>query len=264
MRMPCVALLLYFCLTACDFGPTFDASSLPAYQNSLKAITATLSADDQRRLAVALMTLALGDSPQSNAFELANPGSIADLVSLAGVANPLIYLDRLRPGIDGRSAAAVISRVATDLDDEISRAEASSGGADKLLADVKIDSPRFYWDARSHLPTIEFSAYNGGRTTISRINVSGVMTQHGRTGKWTTGGLNYIFETGLGPGDERPVKLTARVFSAQTAKQLQNLYDADFTLKVTNIVYADGHKLIPVDTDALAAMRQKRDFLRGS
>lgn len=174
--MPCVALLLCLGLTACDSGPTFDASSLPAYQSSLKAITTTLSPDDQRRLAVALMTLALGDLPQSNAFELANPGSIADLASLAGVANPLIYLDRLRPGIDGRSAAAVISRVAADLDDEISRAEAGSGGVDKLLTDVKIDSPRFYWDARSHLPTIEFSAYNGGRTTISRINVSGVMT----------------------------------------------------------------------------------------
>jgi hypothetical protein len=264
MKVPCAAVLLCVALSACDSGPTFDASSLPAYQSSLSAVTAKLSTDQQHKLAVALMTLAIGDSPQSNAFELANPGSIAKLVTLDGVSNPLVLLDRMRPAINGRSASGVISRVATDLDSRISRTEAGAAGADKALADLKIEGPRYYWDKRSNLPTIEFSVYNGGKKAISRIYVAGIVTQHGHTGKWATGGLNYGFDKGLDPGAEVPVKLVLRAFSAESAKQLQSLYDTDFTLKVTNAAYADGQKLISVDTDVLEAMRQKRDFLRGS
>jgi hypothetical protein len=264
MRVPCAAVLLCVALSACDSDPTFDASSLAAYQNSLGTITAKLSTDEQNKLAVALMTLAIGDSPQSNAFELANPGSIARLVTLTGVSNPLVLLDRMRPGINGRSASAVIHRVADDLDHQISRTEAGVAGPDKALTDLKVEGVRYYWDKRSNLPTIEFSIYNGGKKAISRIFVAGIVTQHGRTGKWATGGLSYGFDKGLDPGTEVPVKLVLRAFSAETAKQLQSLYDTDFTLKVTNVAYADGQKLISVDTDVLEAMRQKRDFLRGS
>ena len=118
-------------------------------------------------------------------------------MTLDGVANPLLYLDRVRPGISGRSAAAVIRNVAAELDSEISRAEAKAAGADKLLAAIVVDHPRYYWDSRRKVPTIEFSVYNGGKTAISRIFIGGVLTVPGRTGKWVTGGLNYRFRTGI-------------------------------------------------------------------
>jgi hypothetical protein len=259
-----LAVLAGLALTACDQDPTFDASSAAAYQRSFGEITAKLSAEDRRRLDVALLTLALGNNAMSNALELTSPESMNDLVTLDGVADPLLYLDRVRPGISGRSAAAVIRNVAAELDNEISRAEARAAGADKLVAAVVIDHPRYYWDSRHKVPTIEFSVYNGGKTAISRIYISGVLAVPGRAGKWVTGGLNYRFERELQPGVQIPVTVPMRITSPQTAMQLQNLHDANMTVKVTNIEDTSGKKLVPLDTDVLEGMRNKRDFLRGS
>ena len=259
-----LAILAGLALTACDQDPTFDASSAAAYQRTFGEITAKLSTEDQRRLHVALLTLALGNTAVSNALELTNPASLNDLVTLDGVANPLLYLDRVRPGISGRSAAAVIRNVAAELDSEISRAEAKAAGADKLLAAIVVDHPRYYWDSRRKVPTIEFSVYNGGKTAISRIFIGGVLTVPGRTGKWVTGGLNYRFERALQPGVQMPVTVPMRITSPQAATQLQNLHDANMTVKVTNITDTSGKKLVPLDTDLLEGMRNKRDLLRGS
>lgn len=266
MRMPSfpdLAVAACLALTACDHEPTFDASSPAAYLKSLGEITAKLSPEDQRKLDIALLTLALGNTVQTNALQLANSDSLDDLVTLKRVANPLYYLDRVRPGISGRSAAAVIRHVAADLDNEISRSESKAAAAYQLLSAVVIDHPRYYWDSRRNLPTVEFSVYNGGKKVISRIYVSGMLSVPGRPGKWMTGGLNYTFPDGLEPGVQMPVSLAPRMFSTQTAKELQGVYNADITVKVTNFEDANGKKLVPVDTDILEGMRNKRDLLRG-
>jgi hypothetical protein len=264
MRIPHLAVLGFLALTACDSDPTFDASSEAAYLKSLGEITAKLGAEDERRLDVALLTLALGNTVQSNGLQFANSASLKNLVVLDGVANPLRYLDRLRPGISGRSASGVIRLVAANLDEEISRYEAASAAAYKRLGDVVIDHPRYYWDRRRNLPILEFSVYNGGKSVITRIHVSGVLTVPGRPGKWVTSGLNYKFDRGLGPGVATPVTLIPRALSAHTAKELENFYDANVTVKVSNIEDTDGHQLVRIDTDVLEGMRSKRDFLRGS
>ena len=264
MRRSHLALLTCLVLAACDHDPTFDASSPAAYQTSLGEITAKLSAEDQRRLQIALMTLALGNTAQSNALESATPKQLNDLVTLATVSDQMRYLDRVRPVIGGLSGPQVIRRVASDLDSEISRSDARSADAYKSLTAVTVDHPRYYWDRRSHLPTIEFSLYNGSKTVISRIFVSGVLTVHSQPGKWLTGGLSYKFERGLLPGVAVPITVAPRLFSPQTAKLLEGSYDADVTVKVTNAEDASGRKIIPVDTDILEGMRIKRDFLRGS
>ena len=259
-----LAVLAGLALTACDQEPTFDASSAAAYQRTFGEITAKLSAEDQRRLDVALLTLALGNTAMSNALELTSPESLNDLVTLTGVANPLLYLDRVRPGINGRSAAAVIRTVVAELDNEISRAEAKAAGADKLLAAIVVDHPRYYWDSRRKAPTIEFSVFNGGKTAISRIHISSELTAPGHAGKWVTGGLNYRFERALQPGVQIPVTVPIRITSPQTATQLESFHDANMTVKVTNIEDTSGKKLVPLDTDLLEGMRNKRDYLRGS
>lgn len=264
MRISHLALLACLALAACDLDPTFDASNPEAYQKSFGEIAAKLNAEDQRRLQIALLTLALGNTAQSNALQSASPKALNDLVTLATVSDRMRYLDRVRPAIGGRSASEVIRRVASDLDSEISRSETRSAAAYKLLTAVAVDHPRYYWDHRCNLPTIEFSVYNGSKDVLSRIYVSGVLTVHGRAGKWLTGGLNYKFERGLLPGVAVPITVAPRLFSAQTAKQLEGFYDADVTVKVTNAEDANGQKVIPVDTDILEGMRIKRDFLRGS
>jgi hypothetical protein len=211
-----------------------------------------------------LLTLALGNTAQSNALQSATPKQLNDLVTLATVSDPMRYLDRVRPAIGGRSGPEVIRRVASDLDSEISRGDARAADAYKLLTAVTVDHPRYYWDRRSHLPTIEFSLYNGSKNVLSRIYVSGVLSVHDRPGKWVTGGLTYKFERGLLPGVAVPISVAPRLFSPQTAKMLEGFYDADVTVKVTNAEDASGQKIIPVDTDILEGMRIKRDFLRGS
>ncbi len=251
-------------LTACDREPTFDASSAAAYQRSFSAITAKLSAEDQHRLSVALLTLALGNSAVSNALELTGPVSLNDLVTLTGVANPLLFLDRVRPAISGRSAATVIRDLAAELDNEIARAETQAGGAEKLLAAIVIDHSRYYWDDRRNCAMIEFSVFNGSKTAISRIYISAVLTVPGRAGILMTGGIRYGFERGLQPGVQVPVALPITATSPRTATQLERLREANLVVKLTNVQYASGKKLVPLDTDILDGMRSKRDLLRGS
>src|ERR1700722_16369613 len=112
MRISCVAVLSCLALAACDPDPTFDTSSLPAYQRSLDGITAKLWPEQRRRLQIALLTLADGNAALNDTVALANPKKVADAVTLSGAASPLIFLDRLRPAINGRTAAAVIRLVA--------------------------------------------------------------------------------------------------------------------------------------------------------
>ena len=163
--MPSFVVLCCLALAACDHEPTFDASSLPAYQKSLGEITAQLSAPDQRKLDIALLSLVAGNAADTNGLQSANPGSLAVLASLNGVANPQIYLDRLRPRINGRSAAGVIRLVASELDAQISLAESQLAGAEKLLGPVVIEHPRYYWaDGRvQSQPTAGVKILNSAR-----------------------------------------------------------------------------------------------------
>ena len=96
VRTLCFAVVCCLALAACDREPTFDASSLPAYQKSLTAINARLSVQDRQKLQLALLTLAAGGGADYTAFALANPSSIANMEALDGIANPLIFLDRSR------------------------------------------------------------------------------------------------------------------------------------------------------------------------
>jgi hypothetical protein len=262
MRTTCLVIIAGLALAACNREPTFDVSSLSAYQRSLEAVTAKLNIPQRNRLNLALVTLVTGNSLQANTIELANPKTVANLVTLDSAVNPLVILDRLRPQIDGRDAASVISRVADELDNEISDTVSRFGAARSLLDAVTINNPRYYWDKRSNLPALEFSVYNGGKSSVSRIFLNAVITQTGESGKYMMGGLTYQFGNGLDPGVAMPVKLTVSRMDDQTRQKLQGLYNADVTVRVTNIVKANGDRLFAAD-DALESMRQKRDFLRG-
>jgi len=301
--MPSLVVLCCLALAACDHEPTFDASSLPAYQKSLSEITAQLSAPDQRKLEIALLTLAAGNAADTSALQSANPGSLAVLASLNGVANPLTYFDRIRPRINGRSAAGVIRLVTSELEAQISLTESQLAGVEKLLDPVVIEHPRYYWsDGRVQSepiagvrvlsqraggvriviqpadskvqrqpntgskvpgqPTVEFSVYNGTKNVISRIYISGVLTTHDRPTPWARGLIIHSFERGLQPGEQVPVVIKAT--GAWADIRLATLYDAEVTLKVVNIENTNGERLVPLNLDALEAMRQKRDALRAS
>jgi hypothetical protein len=303
VRMPSLVVLCCLALAACDHEPTFDASSLPAYQKSLSEITAQLSAPDQRKLEIALLTLAAGNAADTSALQSANPGSLAVLASLNGVANPLTYFDRIRPRINGRSAAGVIRLVTSELEAQISLTESQLAGVEKLLDPVVIEHPRYYWsDGRVQSepiagvrvlsqraggvriviqpadskvqrqpntgskvpgqPTVEFSVYNGTKNVISRIYISGVLTTHDRPTPWARGLIIHSFERGLQPGEQVPVVIKAT--GAWADIRLATLYDAEVTLKVVNIENTNGERLVPLNLDALEAMRQKRDALRAS
>ena len=113
-------------------------------------------------------------------------------------------------------------------------------------------------------PTIEFSVYNGSKNVISRIYVSGVLTTHDRPTPWAKGIIIHSFERGLQPGEQVPVVIKATGNNSWTDIRLATLYDADFTLKIINIENTNGERLVPLNLDALEAMRQKRDALRES
>ena len=259
------AVLCCFALAACDHEPTFDASSLPAYQRSLSEINARLSAQDRHKLQMALLTLSAGGSADYTAVALANPSSIVNIEALDGVANPLQFLDRMRSRIAGRTAASVIRSVADDLDYAISRAEAQTKGAEKQLAAFVIENSRFRWDRGKRLtsPTAEFSVYNGSTTPISLIFLRGELTTPGLKTPLAMGGLIYSFANLLQPGAQQQVTVVLGMPGGWTAKQLETVYDPDLKLTVSNVSDASGQRLLATNTEVLDTLRHKRDVLRG-
>ena len=214
VRALCFAVLCCFALAACDREPTFDASSLPAYQKSLGEIKARLSGADQHKLELALLTLAVGGAADYTAFALANPSKAADFAALDGVANPLIFLDRMRPGIEGRSAAAVIRKAAEDIDGTgTPGTESRSQGAEKELKAFVIDNPGCDWDRtrRSNVLTVHFSVYNGSRIAISRIYLSGALAAPEFETPLSVGTISYRFPGPLQPGAQQQVTVSLAV-----------------------------------------------------
>ena len=140
------AALCCLALAACDSEPLFDTSSVPAYQKSLDAIEARLNVQDRNRLKIALRTLEVGGAVEFTQAGL--PRVPANIAALEGVDNSTLLLDRIRPKIEGKTAAAVIGIVVADIDAEIARAEGQLGGtdADKTLSKIVIENERYYWE----------------------------------------------------------------------------------------------------------------------
>jgi hypothetical protein len=258
------AVLCCFALAACDSEPVFDTSSVPAYQKSYGAINAGLNEQDRNRLKIALRTLAAGGAAEFTL--LARPRAQANTAALEGVANPTIVLDRMRPKIEGKTAAAVIRIVVADIDTEIAQAEGQLGSADadKTLSKIVIENERYYWDrnGRTDHATVQFSIYNGSAKAISHVFLSGVLTSRGRATPWATGALDYGFTPALQPGTQQQ----ATIFITQgefADSELERVYDAGLTLKVTNADDTAGRRLLVVNSDIIESMRLERLVLRG-
>ena len=265
LRTLCLALVCAAAVAACDKEPTFDASSLPAYRKSLSDINAKLSPADQRRLQIAIITLATGGGADYAVFGRPDPSRNAGFEMLEGVANPTVYLDFMRQRIDGKTAAAVISRAAGDLDVQISAAEARSGGAENALKAFIIENPRYFMDRSQgrDQPMVQFSIYNGGRFAISIVHLAAALTVPGVKAPLATGGLVYRFSQPLQPGAQSSASVYLASAGDAFIKQLDGIYDADLKLSVSNIDTADGKRLLATNADVLDAMRHKRDVLRG-
>jgi hypothetical protein len=266
LKTASIAAICCLALTACgDDEPVFEASSVQAYQKSLSKIKAKLSASDQRKLQVALMTLVAGSGADYTADALANPSQIEDIEELKGGVNTLIFLGRMRPVIDGKTAAAVIARVGTDLDYAITKAE-NEGGVKKLAAFV-IENARFNIDRnnRYNALTVEFSVYNGSKDAIAMVYANGEFTAREFASPIRLGNIAAHFLNILQPGAQEQVeKVQVALPGPWTRAQLENIYDGDLKLRVWNVGDAYGKLLVSADLSQFDTMRKKRDLLRGS
>lgn len=259
------ALFCCLALAACGGGdePVFDASSVPAYQKSLGKIKAKLSAADQRKLQVALVTLVEGSGATETARLLGSPPQAEDVEELKGGVNTLAYLDRMRPVIDGKTAAAVIARVTADLDSAIAKAE-NEGGVKQLSAFV-IENPRFGFEGNggNGALTVEFSVYNGSKDSIAMVYASGEFTARELATPIQFGTIAAHFLNILQPGaQEQIVKVSVGLPPPWTRAQLANIYDGDLKLKIWNVGKSDGKLLVSSNLSQFDAMRKKRDLLR--
>jgi len=178
------AALCCLALAACDSEPLFDTSSVPAYQKSLDAIEARLNMQDRNRLKIALRTLAVGGALEFS--QTGRPKAQENIAALEGVANPTLLLDRMRPKIEGKTAAAVIRIVVANIDAEIARTEGQLGGDDKTLSKIVIENERYYWERNGNFEhaSVQFSIYNGSAKAISHVFASGVLASRGRAAPW--------------------------------------------------------------------------------
>jgi hypothetical protein len=78
------------------------------------------------------------------------------------------------------------------------------------------------------------------------------------------GGLIYNFANLLQPGAQQQVTIILGMPGGWTAKQLENVYNPDLKLTVSNVSDASGQRLLAMNAEVLDTLRRKRDVLRGS
>jgi hypothetical protein len=224
-----------------------------------------LNVQDRNRLKIALRTLEVGGAVEFT--QAGRPRVPASIAALESVDDSTLLLDRIRPKIEGKTAAAVIGIVVADIDAAIARAEGQLGGtdADKTLSKIVIENERYYWERNGNFEhaSVQFSIYNGGAKAITRVYLSGVVTSRSRATPWSTGPLVYSFSPVLKPGTQQQAKIyITRGELADT--DLEQLYDAGLTLKLTNADDSTGRKLLVFKSDNIEAMRLERLVLAGS
>jgi hypothetical protein len=264
MRRAAFALVVCLTLGACDQEPVFDASNLIAYQSSFNTINARLSPADRHRLDIALRTLAAGYVLAYLAVPLPGADGLTDVATLDGTIAREIYLARMRSSINGRSAAAIIDRVASDLDKAIAYADRQPASARHEIDALVVENPRYYWN-RSKLadqPFIECSVYNGGKQSIQSIYLDAAVS----SGKheWARAGIQYGFSQPFEPGEMRKIKFSPAAPSKLADRELESVYDPDFTLKVANAYDMHGNGLLSINADVVEAIHKQRELLRGS
>jgi hypothetical protein len=266
LRTSCLAVVCCLLLAACDpGGPTFDTSSVPAYQKSLREIEAPLSAAERHRLEVALVALAAGGGADYVAFSKFDQTNVTELAALDGVANSAFLLERMRSRIAGKTATAVIRRVADDIDIQISGAESQRQSVGKELKAIIIDNARFSWNRgiTNPMPIMQFDFYNGSRIPVSAVLLNATLTAPGVRAPLAVGSLAYRFPNPLQPGVQQKVTINLGNSGIDLAQRLADVYNVDLAIKVTNIDQGDGKRLMRINADVLDVLEQRRDLLRG-
>ena len=263
MRRAAFALVACLTLGACDQEPVFDAANLIAYQSSFSAINARLNPADQHKLDIALRTLAGGYILAYQAVPLPGAEGITDVATLDGTIPREIYLARMRSSINGKSAAAIIGHVTSDLDKAIAYADLQPAGAKHQLDAFVIENPRYYWYRTKTLdqPFIEFSIYNSSKQPVQSIYLDAAVSS-GRH-EWARAGIHYGFAQPFEPGEMLQIKLAPPATTGLAERELETVYDPDFTLKLANANDMNGNRLLFVNADVVEAMRKQRDLLRG-
>jgi|SRR6185437_16241691 hypothetical protein len=250
MKRLSLTILFCFLLSGCIFDPVFDTSSWDAFQQSANAIRAKLGNDDLRRLDIALKYL-LAESTQG--FVVAGPQFSTYGAGSNGV-NPYFVLARLAPKINGKTAADVISDLATRLDAEIAATESRNFG--NALETVQVFSPTYYWKQSGYAtqPIIEFSVRNDGNVPISRVYFKAVLTSPGRPVPWARQIFVQNFKGGLEPREKQ--LLTFPVSGDWRDPQLQYLSGAELKVSVANFNDANGERVVAFDSERLELERK--------
>jgi hypothetical protein len=259
-----LVILCCFLLAGCITDPVFDMSSWTAYQTSLAAIKAKLSNDDLRRLEVALRYLLMESMPgfKIDGQVLEAPSGTYE-AARGNLSNSYLVLARLGPRINGSSAAAVIKNVSIKLDAEIADTEERLPGVEGVLGSVEIDAPRYYWRRSGYAeqPVIEFTVRNVGKSAISRVFFSSVLTSPNRTIPWARQEFVQTFRGGLEPREKQQLTIQPS-YAAWNDPQLKYLSDAELKVVVTNFIDANEQSANAVDTASLDIKRKVRTALR--
>jgi len=259
-----LTILCCFLLSGCITDPVFDTSNWTAYQKSLAAIKAKLSNDDLRRLEIALRYLLMESMPgfkiDGQVLEASN-GSLE--AARGNLSNSYLVLARLGPRINGSSAAAIIQNVSIKLDAEIADTEARLPNVEGVLGSVEVDSPRYYWrrSGRLEQPVIELTIRNVGKSAISRVYFSSVLTSPNRTIPWARQEFVQTFTGGLEPREKQQLTIQP-TYAAWNDPQLKYLSDAELKVVVTNYIDANEQSANAVDTGSLDMKRKVRAALR--
>jgi hypothetical protein len=264
MKRLSLIILCCFLLSGCITDPVFDTSSWATYQRSLAAIKAKLSNDDLRRLDIAMRYLLTESMPsfKIDGQVLEAPNGTFE-AARGNLTNSYLVFARLGPRINGSSAAAIIQNVSIKLDTEIADTEARLPNVESVLGSVEVDSPRYYWrrSGRLEQPVIEFTVRNVGKSAISRVYFSSVLTSPNRSLPWARQEFVQTFNGGLEPREKQQLTIQP-TYAAWNDPQLKYLDNAELKVAVINFIDANEQSANAVDTTSLDMKRKMRAALR--
>lgn len=233
-------------LAGCGGEPTIDASTEPAYEESMKKVVGDMDAARAQEFMGAVMQLSMAqidladpDQQPTDLMEVLHGKTAAEVIEMASQQRTLAEAER------ARREAETLRELATKASEEQAALAA--------LSDITIEAPSV--EQREGMfgvnTTINFTVTNGLDQAISRLYWENVVISPGRSVPWIQEDSNYSISGGLEPGETATWSLNPGGLRWNTTE-----FPEDAVLEV-NVYRADGADGEPIHNARLLSDRER-------
>ncbi|MBG53095.1 MAG: hypothetical protein CML99_11870 [Rhodobiaceae bacterium] len=251
-----IGLLLAACFQS---EPKLDASSEERFQESVRAVSESLSPESRESFTKSLLGIALNPTGDEKP-------ALAQLVELANAtdSSPNVIFQRVGPIVDGKTGLQVIALAdqrqletyqrqlvalqeeIEDLQHDLDDARAREAEAERILGAIELSGARYYWsnDRYRRSPAFDFKIENNGSFAIKRMFAHGVVETPGRSIPWIDEDFNYEFTGGLEPGESKTLTLAPNTYGPWGKPDLRDRTDLVMSITILDLENAAGERVV--------------------